>query len=201
MLYTPQFKDVGKTEIDIQSIKVNGEGVGAETLQLVTAGGNVGDVYQWLLGEYNNDGVDGWCNDEFDLIKNVTLKKGESAIIDVPDVMDVTTSGEVETKDYTFKTVVGTLASGNFTYNKIDIQQVKLEGSEGFGSETIQFVTPGGNVGNVYQWLLGEYNNDGVDGWCDDEFNIVHLDIEPGDGFLLDSSGIFTVSLPSPFSK
>jgi hypothetical protein len=209
-MITPTFLDTGATEAktyNIQDIIPTGVGDGGAMINMINEQGNFTAVYVWYTGEYagNEDEqgnpIDGWCDNNYELV-DVTLKQGQSFIVYMKTAGNVTVKGAVATGGVTRDISGGYIGFGNASPIAINIQTISPSGVDD-GGAMINMINEQGNFTAVYVWYTGEYagNEDEqgnpIDGWCDNNYELVDVAIQPGRGFVLYTKTAATLTAPT----
>ena len=209
----PTFSPVGvATTIDIQDIKVQGEGVlgGLIQIQTLTAGGATDETFYWIpeseAGDYGMEG-EGWLDANTAEAAEKTFAEGEAYVLsnDYGDGATLLYNGEV----LAGATVVpisenNVSISGNMTPTGFDIQAFVVDGEAVLGGLIqIQTLTAGGATDETFYWIpeseAGDYGMEG-EGWLDANTAEAaeHL-FAAGEGFILsnDYGDGATLTIPS----
>ena len=201
------FCTVGDEGIDIQAIKLVGDGVtsGADTLQLLNENSVATEIFTWATGwdspHYDAEGnpVDCWMNAGWDDWEVRTLSKGTGMLINTQNPgCKIRCSGEVR-KEASFVTLgAGFTMLGNTTPVDVDIQKIRLlDGDDPTalvtsGADTIQFLNDESVANEIYTWATGwdspHYDEEGnpVDCWMNagwDDWQV--MDVTAGRAFLI----------------
>ena len=176
----PTFIDIGSEgTIALENIKVvDGAGSMGESIQVLGANGVMtGETYYWL-SEAVDYMPDGWYNDMWEPIVDVTVPKGAGFIFSCMLGAKLQTSGEVVAGETRKPLNVGFTVAGNNTNIDFDLQEFKIEDGAGSMGESIQVLGVNGVMtGDTYYWLY-ESVDYMPDGWYNDMW-------EPIDGVTL----------------
>ena len=206
------FAPISGEAFDLQTIKVEGEGLGAGQVQLqtMTTGGETDQTFLWIptdeAGDYDME-AEGWFNpDEWaQAEKTVAVGEGLVTMNDFGEGATITFDGEV-TQGATEVPVAPLVStSGNCTPVAIDIQSIVVTG-EGLAAGQIQMqtLTSGGETDKTFYWIpeeeAGDYDMEG-EGWFNpDEWAQAEYTIAAGEGVVLmnDFGEGATIKFPSP---
>ena len=125
----------------------------------------------------------------------MTFAPGQSILIDTADAAVVTFAGQVSTVDTVVETVPGFNFVGNNTPVAVNIQDFKIVGATDW-ADNIQVLDEGGATVNSYFYATAEQSGAAADGWLDDTFALADVDFEPGQGILIDTADVATVTIP-----
>ena len=197
----PTFIDIGATanDIDLQNISlIDSEGWGADQIQVLGTDGVVtDDVYYWYNANEAGE-VAGWYDINWAPISGVKIAQAAGMILSCSGAVKLQTSGQVLAGKQEIPLYVGFTVAGNNTNIDLDLQDLKLVGSEGWGADQIQVLGEDGVVTDeVYYWYnAGEAGNDA--GWYDiDWAPIDGVSVEAGKALIFSCSGDVTLEIPS----
>ena len=77
----------------------------------------------------------------------------------------------------------------------IHIQDIKIANATDW-SDNIQILDEGGATLALYLYATKEQSGAAADGWLDDTLALADVDIEPGQGILIDTADVATVTIP-----
>lgn len=186
---TPTFKNVSGGNIDIQDIKLSGDGVVdyGDNIQILDEGGATQTYYNWVTGM-------GWVDLNLMTPATATITPGAGILIStMQDGVVVTFSGAVSKDDLVTTSVSGFNFVGNSTPSPISIQDITISGEAvtDYG-DNIQFLDIGGATETFYNWISGM-------GWVDlNTFEPATETLQPGDGVLISTmnAGV-VITVPS----
>ena len=206
------FNPVSGSTVDIQSIKVAGEGLagGQVQIQTMTAGGTTDRTFAWITadeaGDYDMEG-EGWYDADEGVAAEMTFEIGEGFVTmnDFGEGATVTYAGAVPMGATEIPLAPNVSLAGNSTPVSLDIQSIVCSG-EGLagGQIQIQTMTSGGTTDRTFAWITADeavdYDMEG-EGWYDaDEGVTAEMTFAPGAGFVVmnDYGEGATMTLPSP---
>ena len=190
----PSFANVGGGSINIQDIKITGATDWSDNIQILDEGGATIAAYYYATAEQSGAEADGWLDDNLALAE-VTLEPGQSILIDTADTATLTFSGQVSTSDTVVETVPGFNFVGNNTPVALDIQDVAIVGATDW-SDNIQILDEGGATIAAYYYATAEQSGAEADGWLDDNLALADVTLEPGQGILIDTADVASVTIP-----
>ena len=77
----------------------------------------------------------------------------------------------------------------------VNIQDIKIANVTEW-NDNIQVLDEGGATVASYYYLTAESSGAESDGWVDDTFALADVDLEPGQGVLIDTADVATVTIP-----
>ena len=190
----PTFAAVSGGTVNIQDIKISNATDWADNIQILDEGGATVAAYIYASAEQSGATADGWLDDTFALA-DVTLEPGQSILVDTADAAVITFSGQVSTADTAVETVPGFNFIGNNTPVAINIQDLVITGGTDW-ADNIQILDEGGATVAAYIYATAEQSGAAADGWLDDTFALADVDLEPGQGVLIDTADVATVTIP-----
>lgn len=191
----PTFKAVnGGAGVHIQDIKIAGATDWGDNIQVLDEGGATIAAYIYVTAEESGAEADGWLDDTLSLA-DVTFAPGQSILIDTAGTATLTFSGQVSTEDTVVETVPGFNFVGNNTPVAINIQDIKIDGATDWG-DNIQVLDEGGATIAAYIYVTAAESGAEADGWLDDTLALADIDLEPGQGILIDTADTATVTIP-----
>ena len=208
------FQPVSGGDVDINEIKVSGEGIGAGQIQIqtLTSGAATDRTFFWIpadeAGDYEMQEA-GWFDvDEWAPAANVKFGDGEGFLTsnDYGDGATITFAGQVSSGSTVFPIAENYSVAGNASPVAIDINDMVVSG-EGIGAGQIQIqtLTSGAATDRTFFWIpadeAGDYEMED-EGWFDvDEWApAANVEFAAGEGFLLsnDFGEGATLTIPSP---
>ncbi len=180
--------------VNIQDIKIANVTEWNDNIQVLDEGGATVASYYYLTAESSGAESDGWVDDTFALA-DVTLSPGQSILIDTADSATITFAGAVSTEDTVVETVPGFNFIGNNTPVAVDIQDITIANATEW-NDNMQILDEGGATVASYYYLTAESSGAESDGWVDDTFALADVDLEPGQGVLIDTADVATVTIP-----
>lgn len=190
----PTFKAVNGGSIHIQDIKIAGATDWNDNIQVLDEGGATIAAYYYATAEQSGAAADGWLDDTLALA-DVTFAPGQSILIDTADTTVLTFAGQVSTEDTVVETVPGFNFVGNNTPVAVNIQDFTIEGATDW-NDNIQILDEGGATIAAYYYATAEQSGAAADGWLDDTLGLADVNFEPGQGLLIDTLGVTTVTIP-----
>ena len=190
----PTFKAVNGGAVHIQDIKIANATDWTDNIQILDEGGAGVAVYYYATAEESGAEADGWLDETFALA-DVTFAPGQSILIDTADTTTLTFAGQVSTEDTVVETVPGFNFVGNNTPVSINIQDITIDGATDW-TDNIQILDEGGAGVAVYYYATAEESGAEADGWLDETFALADVDFGPGQGILIDTADIATVTIP-----
>ncbi len=188
----PQFIAVGGGDLDLQSVKFNvadDAATGGDNIQILDEGGATVAQYYWMPPSFTGAEKAGWVDESFQLVDG-TIANGLSVLVDSTDELTVTVAGEVSTKDSETLSVAGVNFVGNSTPSPINIQDIQIDvaDDEATGGDNIQILDDGGATIAQYYWMPPSFTGAAKSGWVDENFQLVDVELAPGQGVLLDAT-------------
>ncbi|MCQ2395428.1 MAG: hypothetical protein MJ249_14190 [Kiritimatiellae bacterium] len=200
--YTATFKGVGEKKLKLQDLKIEGSmGYMTETISLITLEGrDAGVSYTWCAPEVTM--LDHFCWYDFEKMEEVDLEITDGMGLYVfSDTGDVTivASGEVVLGAPEITLQAGYNLTGNFLPVDFDLQQITIEGSMGYMTETISLITlEGRDAGVSYTWCAPEVTMLDHFCWYDfDQMKEVEYEVKAGSGlYVFSDTGDVTLKFP-----
>lgn len=195
-LNTPTFVDVSNISgTSLQNFKLVGSaGDGTETIQVIEADGSCNTAYQWLTEE-NSGMPDGWYDENWAPVEN-TIVPGLGFLMNVGADVEAQFAGQVKVGNLQVTIPAGFTVVGNSLPVDISIQDMKLTTCLGDGTETIQVIELDGSCNTAYQWLTEE-NSGMPDGWYDENWSAVTLEVKAGTAFLFNVGSEAVLDIPA----
>ena len=128
-------------------------------------------------------------------LADVNLEPGQSILIDTADSATLTFAGAVSTEDTVVETVAGFNFVGNNTPVALDLQDITIANVTEW-NDNIQVLDEGGATVASYYYLTAGSSGAEADGWVDDTLALADVDLEPGQGILIDTADVATVTIP-----
>ena len=202
-IFAPTFDGVNET-LDIQDIKLqNSAGDGTDVIWVLDEGGIVtGETYYWLSKDFTGLESDCWSADGATAMSlEITSGQGFYVYTDASDA-SILVSGQVKIGEYSESLQAGYNLTGNFSPVELSIQNVKLSGVPGDGTDVIWVLDAGGIVtGETYYWLSKDFTGLESDCWSADGATAMEKVLQPGEGlYLYTDSTTATISLPAVIS-
>ena len=108
----------------------------------------------------------------------------------------LTFAGQVSTEDTVIETVPGFNFVGNNTPVAVNIQDFEIVGATDW-TDNIQVLDEGGATIASYYYASAAESGYEADGWLsEDGGSLADVDIEPGQGILIDTADVATVTIP-----
>ena len=107
----------------------------------------------------------------------------------------MTFAGQVSTEDTVIETVPGFNFVGNNTPVAVNIQDIKIANATDW-SDNIQVLDEGGATIQQYIYASAAESGAEADGWLDETFTLADVTLEPGQGILIDTADVATVTIP-----
>lgn len=173
-----------------------------ETISLIDAEGqDAGVTYTWACPDYTGEKDFCWYDFDNGVVADVKITDGMGLFIftDAGDV-SIVASGSVKLGQYKLEVGAGYTLTGNFSPVAVSIQDMKIEGSDGYLTETISLIDEDGqDAGVTYTWACPDYTGEKDFCWYDfDNGCVVEKMIPAGSGiFLYSDEGGVTLTLPS----
>ena len=146
--------------------------------------------------EQSGYAADGWLSEDGASLADVTFAPGQSILIDTADSAVLTFAGQVSTEDTVVETVPGFNFVGNNTPVAINIQDIGIEGATDW-ADNIQVLDEGGATVALYLYATKEQSGYAADGWLsEDGASLADVDFEAGQGILIDTADVSTVTIP-----
>ena len=190
----PTFKPVNGGSIHIQDIKITGATDWNDSIQVLDDGGATVATYFYATAEQSGAEADGWLDDTLALA-DVTFEPGQSILIDTADSAVLTFAGQVSTEDTVVETVAGFNFVGNNTPVAVNIQDFTIVGATDW-NDSIQILDDGGATVATYFYATAEQSGAEADGWLDDTLALADVTLDPGQGILIDTADVATVTIP-----
>ncbi len=199
--------------MDIQELKLLGAaGEGSEVFQPLDADGNYLDPYTWYSAEmasYFGGTKEGWYDSNGTLVTlSLGLGNGFYISIDVPasgyEAIKVQTSGSVRLTALAKTLYSGYNITGNSSPIVQDIQNFKLKGAPGEGSEVLQPLDSAGNYLDPYTWYSAEmasYFGGTTAGWYDSNGTLVVMPLDPGKGIFISVASDVEIEIPASVNQ
>ncbi len=192
----PTFKAVSGGAIHIQDIKIANATDWVDNIQVLDEGGAGIAQYYYASAAESGYEADGWLSEDGGSLADVTFASGQSILIDTADSAVLTFAGQVSTEDTVVETVPGFNFVGNNTPVAVDIQDIKIEGATDW-VDNIQILDEGGAGIAQYYYASAAESGYEADGWLsEDGGSLADVDIEPGQGILIDTADVATVTIP-----
>ena len=214
----PAFMTVGCNTVDIQDIKLDDGGAGAvgwgaEMFQIWEGTPTVvaGSEFQYWDASMDPAGEAEtfyWGDGEFNKV-SYSFVAGQGIVINCAADYTISTSGQVKNDNFVFPTVQDNNFAGNPFGAPIDIQAISIDdggaGAVGWGAEMFQIWegTPTVKAGSEFQYWDASMDPAGEAEtfyWGDGDFNKVTYAIPAGQGFVINCSAGYTVTVKCPYS-
>ena len=190
----PTFKAVNGGTVNIQDIKISNATEWNDSIQVLDEGGATVATYFYLTSGSSGAEADGWVDDTLALA-DVELEAGQSILVDTAAAAVITFSGKVSTDDTVVETVAGFNFVGNNTPVALDIQDITIKNATEW-NDSIQVLDEGGATVATYFYLTAGSSGAEADGWVDDTLALADVDLEPGQGILIDTAAAAEVTIP-----
>ena len=190
----PTFKAVNSGSIHIQDIKIANATDWSDSIQVLDEGGATIQQYIYASAAESGAEADGWLDETFSLA-DVTFAPGQSILIDTANISVLTFAGQVSTEDTVIETVQGFNFVGNNTPVAVNIQDIKIANATDW-SDNIQVLDEGGATIQQYIYASAAESGAEADGWLDETFTLADVTLEPGQGILIDTADVATVTIP-----
>ena len=192
----PTFKAVNGGSIHIQDIKIANATDWGDNIQVLDEGGATVATYYYASAAQSGYEADGWLSEDAGSLADVTFAPGQSILIDTADVAVLTFAGQVSTEDTVVETVPGFNFVGNNTPITVNIQDIKIANATDWG-DNIQVLDEGGATVATYYYASAEQSGYEADGWLsEDAGSLANVDFEAGQGLLIDTADVATVTIP-----
>ena len=192
----PTFKAVSGGSIHIQDIKIANATDWADNIQVLDEGGATVAAYFYVSAAQSGFAADGWLAEDFSGLADITFAAGQSILIDTADTAVLTFAGQVSTEDTVIETVPGFNFVGNNTPVSVDIQDITISGATDW-ADNIQILDEGGATVSAYFYVSAAQSGFAADGWLAEDFSgLADVDLEPGQGILIDTSDVAEVTIP-----
>ena len=192
----PTFKAVNSGSIHIQDIKIANATDWSDSIQVLDEGGATIATYFYASAAESGYEADGWLSEDGGSLADVTFAPGQSILIDTADIAVLTFAGQVSTEDTVIETVPGFNFVGNNTPVAINIQDIKIVNATDW-SDSIQVLDEGGATIATYFYASAAESGYEADGWLsEDGGSLAVIDLEPGQGILIDTADVATVTIP-----
>ena len=190
----PTFTAVGGGTVNIQDIKIANATDWGDNIQILDEGGSTIAQYYYASAEQSGAEADGWLDETLSLA-NITLEPGQSILIDTADIASLTFAGQVPTTDTVVETVTGFNFIGNNTPTTLNIQDITIANATDWG-DNIQILDEGGSTIAQYYYASAEQSGAEADGWLDETLSLANITLEPGQGILVDTADVATITIP-----
>ena len=190
----PSFAAVDGGAVHIQDIKISGATDWADNIQILDEGGATIAAYIYATAEESGAEADGWLDETFALA-DVTFAPGQSILIDTADSATVTFAGKVSTEDTVVETVSGFNFVGNNSPVPLNIQDITITGATDW-ADNIQVLDEGGATVTAYIYATAAESGAEADGWLDETFTLADVEFDAGQGLLIDTADVATVTIP-----
>ena len=192
----PSFKAVNGGSVHIQDIKIANATDWADNIQVLDEGGATVSAYVYATKEQSGYAADGWLSEDLGSLADVTFAPGQSILIDTADSAVLTFAGQVSTEDTVVETVPGFNFVGNNTPVAVNIQDFTIVGATDW-TDNIQILDEGGATVVAYVYATKEQSGYAADGWLSEDLgSIANVDVEAGQGILIDTADVATVTIP-----
>ena len=192
----PTFKAVNGGAIHIQDIKIANATDWTDSIQVLDEGGATIATYFYASKGQSGYEADGWLAEDGGSLADVNFATGQSILIDTADAATLTFAGQVSTEDTVVETVPGFNFVGNNTPVAVDIQDFKIANATDW-TDSIQILDEGGATIATYFYASKGQSGYEADGWLsEDGGSLADVDVEPGQGILIDTADIATVTIP-----
>ena len=192
----PTFKAINGGAIHIQDIKIANATDWSDSIQVLDEGGATIATCFYASAAESGYEADGWLSEDGGSLADVTFAPGQSILIDTADIAVLTFAGQVSTEDTVIETVPGFNFVGNNTPVAINIQDIKIVNATDW-SDSIQVLDEGGATIATYFYASAAESGYEADGWLsEDGGSLAVIDLEPGQGILIDTADVATVTIP-----
>ena len=204
---TAPFFGVGYNTTDIQDIKLVGSGGwGSETFQIWEGLPSVvdGTFFMWVGTEWNEDysvAIKGeWQKDDTSTAV-FSIPGGQAVTINSEPGIGIENAGQVPVEKVEFTLAEGNNFTGNPFPATLDIQNIKIVGSGGWGTETFQIWEglPSVVDGTFFMWVGTEWNEDysvAIKGeWQKDDTSTAVFSLDPYQGCVINGSAGLKVEI------
>jgi hypothetical protein len=192
----PTFKAINGGSVHIQDIKIANATDWSDSIQVLDEGGSTVALYFYASAAQSGYESDGWLSEDFTGLADVTFAPGQSILIDTADSAVLTFAGQVSTEDTVVETVPGFNFVGNNTPVAVNIQDFKIVGATDW-NDSIQILDEGGSTSALYFYASAAQSGYESDGWLSEDFtSLADVDLEPGQGILIDTADVTTVTIP-----
>ena len=192
----PTFTAVDGGVVNIQDIKIEGATDWGDNIQVLDEGGAGIAAYYYATAAESGFEADGWVSEDFTSLADVTFAPGQSILIDTAGTTTLTFAGQVSTEDTVIETVPGFNFVGNNTPVALNIQDIKIDGATDWG-DNIQILDEGGAGVAAYYYATAAESGFEADGWVSEDFTaLADVTFEPGQGILIDTADVATVTIP-----
>lgn len=191
--------------MDLQDLKIIGsEGNMTEFIYFIDPEGqDAGVSYSWLSPDMSGEEDFCWFDiDNWERVEDFTVTDGMGFFIftDAGNVK-IQAAGSVKLGKYSKVLAAGYNLTGNFTPVEIDVQNLKIVGSEGNMTEFIYFIdAEGQDAGISYSWLSPDMSGEEEFCWFDiDNWEPVEgCTVKPGEAlFMFADEGGVSYELPA----
>ena len=204
LFYTPQFKNIDGSAIDIQQIEIDAATATswADNVQIIEeVSGAVIESYYYATADESGFETNGWVNADVTGLAEVEIKEGTCVAIETAQESSIKGCGEVSAVGTPFDGQAGFTFLGNNTPKSINIQDIKLEkGKETSWVDNIQILDTAGSgaVTETYYYATKDESGFDSDGWVNaDVTGLADVTLVPGEGFAIELGQDGTVTLPS----
>ena len=211
---TVAFNTVGYNTADVQDIKLTGsQGYGGENFNIWEGLPTPvqGVDFMWVGTEFDpNTGLatDGYWMDMGTYGEAIlSVPQGQAVVISATEGIGVQNAGQVPTEKVTFTTIAGNNFTGNPFPAAIDVQNIKLVGSQGYGGENFNIWEglPTPVQGVDFMWVGTEFDpNTGLatEGyWMDmGTYGPAEYSIPPNQGVVISAAAGITVEITPPYA-
>ena len=192
----PTFKAINGGAIHLPDIKIANATDWSDRIQVLDEGGATIATYFYASAAESGYEADGWLSEDGGSLADVTFAPGQSILIDTADIAVLTFAGQVSTEDTVIETVPGFNFVGNNTPVAINIQDIKIVNATDW-SDSIQVLDEGGATIATYFYASAAESGYEADGWLsEDGGSLAVIDLEPGQGILIDTADVATVTIP-----
>ena len=192
----PTFVAVNGGSIHIQDIKIANATDWSDSIQVLDDGGATIATYVYASATESGYEADGWLSEDMGSLANITFAPGQSILIDTADSAKLTFAGAVSTADTVVETVPGFNFVGNNTPVAINIQDFVIAGATDW-SDSIQVLDDGGATIATYVYASAAESGYEADGWLSEDMgSLANVVIEPGQGILIDTADVATITIP-----
>lgn len=209
---TAPFFGIGYNTTDIQDIKLTGSGGwGTEFFSIWEGVPTVvgGTEFIWVGTEWNEDfsvAISGeWQNDMSESAV-FSIPGGQAVTINGDMSIGIQNAGEVPTGKVEFTMADGNNFTGNPFPTELDIQNIKISGSGGWGTEffSVWEGVPTVVAGSEFIWVGTEWNEDFtvalVGEWQNDMSETADFSLDPYQGCVINGTAGLKVEINPPYS-
>lgn len=203
-LYAPTFEGVAAKNFDLQDVKIQGsDGWGTEAIFILDENGLITDQsYSWQCPDMTGEEDFCWVDDSTGAKATTLLVPGQGMYIYADtEGLCMVSSGSVNLGQYSKSLVMGYNITGNFSPVDIDLQDAKIVGSDGWGTEAIFVLDENGIITDQsYSWQCPDMTGEEEFCWVDDMTGVKAEDasLKAGEGLYLyaDTEGL-SLTLPN----